>query len=686
MNATGYERVRRETCRVLCATLLLMTGCTALPRERTTPLPTRDLLWEKEGMGTPADRPFLAFERDPEQTPGWQMSSRLRPTRSPDRANEPPAPPLPNPAITPHHDVDRRITVQVIHTPAREFFEGLASQDPGVNMIVHPEVDEDISVELKNVSVDEAVEIVCEMYQLDCQPFSSQSSPGVRGYKIFPWQLTTRTYPVDFLSVVRDGYSQTLVSSGNRQEITTTRTNKDQTKSTTATPSTPGSGMRTEYKSDFWTDLENTITSILQLGLTISKETEETNEQGQKSKSVIRERRGHGSNKPRPLETRIKLKKKEIQIESDQKITAAERQAEAKAAQVAEDPNPSTELSAPEKGVVVNRQAGLITVRAYPREHQEIATFLEQLRTRSQRQVILEAKILEVTLNDGSQFGVDWLAVNRGIGRDGLPPLLSEPGSGNTFLSRPVLDPSASNNGAALVTKGLIFSRAVGVDQPFNLALRTGDFIGFLHLLQQQGKVQVLSSPRVATVNNQKAVIKVGSDEFFITGLQPGTVTWSGTAQVVNPPTAQIESMFTGISLDVTPQVGEGDMITLHIHPLVTDVQDKMKSFIIDDKPQSLPLAFSQTRETDTIIRVHNGEVAVIGGLMKNSSTTQEDRLPWLGEIPLLGALFGHEAKKAEKSELVILLRPVVVDNRQDWSDHVGRAAERIYGIAQTPP
>ncbi|MEO5362809.1 MAG: pilus (MSHA type) biogenesis protein MshL, partial [Magnetococcus sp. DMHC-8] len=377
-----------------------------------------------------------------------------------------------------------------------------------------------------------------------------------------------------------------------------------------------------------------------------------------------------------------RFKKKGVVIEKERTATPKEKPAET--AHPIEEP--SAELLPAEKGVVINRQAGLITVRAYPREHQEIATFLEQLRVRSQRQVILEAKILEVTLNDGAQFGIDWLAVNRGIGRTGMPPLRSEPGSGDTFTSRPRVDPAAPDGLSSLVSRGLLLSRAAGVDQPLNLALRTSDFIGFVHLLQQQGKVQVLSSPRVATVNNQKAVIKVGSDEFFFTGMQPGTVTGSGTDRVVNPPTMTIESMFTGISLDVTPQVGEGDMITLHIHPLVTEVQDKVKSFVLDDKPQSVPLAFTQTRETDSIIRVRNGEVAVIGGLMKNRSHDQQDRLPWVGEVPVLGALFGHEAKKWEKSELVILLRPVVVDNRQGWEEQMVRAVNGMHGMVPVAP
>ncbi|MEO5348059.1 MAG: pilus (MSHA type) biogenesis protein MshL [Magnetococcus sp. YQC-3] len=649
MHVNGYEKFRRDACVLLCAVTLFVTGCQTSPlRGRPVASELRDAVMGEERGSMPADavQPFAG-----------RMSRRLSLPR-PEGGYREERPVQVRPG-------GRRMTVQVLQTPIRAFFESLVSQEPGISMVVHPDVEGDISVELKGVTVDEAVEIVCEMHRLDCQPLAGRTQDGgVRGYKIYPWQLTTRTYPVDFLSVVRDGYSLTTVSSGNRQEVTTARNEKEQGKTVTVTQSVPGSGMRTEYKSDFWKDLESTITSILQLGLAVSKVTEETNEQGGTKKTVIRERRD--------AQKFVETSRKKTQVQMNKTVGTVATVTEQPQKEPPGAVSPPLEESAsgllpPEKGVVINRQAGLITVRAYPREHQEIASFLEQLRQRSQRQVILEAKVLEVGLNDDAQFGIDWLAVNRGIG--GL-----------------VSPPSATGAGSVLASRGAVLSRALGVDQPFNAMVRTSDFVGVMHLLQQQGTVQVLSSPRVATVNNQKAVIKVGSDEFFATGIHPGQVYGSGINQVINPPTLAMESMFTGISLDVTPQVGEGDMITLHIHPLVTEVQDKVKSFVVDDKPQSLPMAFTQTRETDSIIRVRNGDVAVIGGLMKNRSREREERLPWLGELPLLGNLFGHLDKRWEKSELVILLRPMVVESRQEWDGHVVRAAARMEGIARMPP
>ena len=179
----------------------------------------------------------------------------------------------------------------------------------------------------------------------------------------------------------------------------------------------------------------------------------------------------------------------------------------------------------------------------------------------------------------------------------------------------------------------------------------------------------------------------MGSDEIFITGLDSGSVVGSGDAARVSDPTAVFSSIFSGVSLDVTPQVGEGDMVTLHVHPIVTEVKDKNKDFIINNKTHHIPLALSQTRETDSIIRVRNGEVAVIGGLMKNSLDESKNRLPVLGEVPVLGALlFGQTKKTWKKSELVILLRPVVVDGRKHWDHHVTQDAARIQGLRKKPP
>jgi MSHA biogenesis protein MshL len=179
-------------------------------------------------------------------------------------------------------------------------------------------------------------------------------------------------------------------------------------------------------------------------------------------------------------------------------------------------------------------------------------------------------------------------------------------------------------------------------------------------LLQTQGDVRVLSSPRIATVNNQKAVIKVGSDEFFVT--EVSTTTTTSTTSSTQSPDIELTPFFSGIALDVTPQISNGQEVILHVHPTVTEVEERVKTIELGSEEFNLPLAYSTVRETDSIIRAQSGQVVVIGGLMQNRKVTTEARVPLLGDIPLLGWLFRQQRQESVQSELVILIQPHIVD------------------------
>jgi MSHA biogenesis protein MshL len=325
--------------------------------------------------------------------------------------------------------------------------------------------------------------------------------------------------------------------------------------------------------------------------------------------------------------------------------------------------------------VIVNPQAGIVVVRAMPDELRLVQDYLGVTQTSMNRQVILEAKIVEVQLKDGFQTGINWAGIAEANGRNYT---IGQVGGG-TALSSSGLSDIAGNSGNLNPTTG-IFSAINGTASSafggvFTLAVKSNNFAAFFELLKTQGDLNVLSSPRVSTTNNQKAVIKVGTDEYFVTN-QSST---ANTGLNVQPTvTTDLSPFFSGIALDVTPQIDDNGNINLHIHPSVSNVSEKKISI-----GQILPIstASSAVQESDNIVRASSGQIIVIGGLMKEGSTDDNASVPLLGDIPLIGNLFKHKKVTRIKSELVILLKPTIVTTGQDWSDAAGESQERIRKI-----
>lgn len=323
--------------------------------------------------------------------------------------------------------------------------------------------------------------------------------------------------------------------------------------------------------------------------------------------------------------------------------------------------------------VVVNAQTGVIAVRAYPRELRLVEEYLGATHANVNRQVVLEAKVLDIELNDRFQTGINWAKVHGDY-------TFGQVGGGSSNLATGGATPFTGITGTLLPgSTGTLPSSATltsGFGGVFTLTAIGNDFSALVELLKAQGEVQVLSSPRVSTVNNQKAVIKVGGDEFFVTGVSSQTS--SSGATTIETPTVELTSFFSGIVLDVTPQIDENGNIVLHIHPSVSNVSQKSKTFTVSGRAFDLPLAFSTIQESDNIVRAQSGQIIVIGGLMKEGSTDENSSVPLLGDIPVLGNLFKHKRVTRIKKELVILLRPTVVTGPEDWNKAVDDAHERV--------
>ena len=294
------------------------------------------------------------------------------------------------------------------------------------------------------------------------------------------------------------------------------------------------------------------------------------------------------------------------------------------------------------RSVVLTPSAGVVVVRADSEALAAVEHYLKSAELIMRRQVILEAKILEVDLNQSYQQGIDWS--------------FSEAGE---FTAGGIARKSI---GLGQTARDVVANGAGGV---FASTVSLGNFDATIDLLGTQGNVQVLSSPRIATVNNQKAVIKVGSDEYFVTDIDFESNNDANSTST----DIDLTPFFSGIALDVTPQISEDGKIILHVHPTISEVEDQQKQIVIGGANVDLPLALSTIRESDSVITANNGQIVVIGGLIQTRNKDDNSSVPFFSELPLIGELFKQKSESATKTELVILLRATITDENSINAD-----------------
>ncbi len=345
--------------------------------------------------------------------------------------------------------------------------------------------------------------------------------------------------------------------------------------------------------------------------------------------------------------------------------------------------------------VVLSQHSGVIVVRALPRELREVDNYLRAAKLSVERQVMLEAKIVEVALKDGYESGINWSHFSESgnhhwsAGVD--PSRINVPGSIGRQYGIPTgsvsttVDATTTPPTVIPTTLGQLVSSPLSnsVNNALGLAFTTNSFTSLLAFLETQGSVHVLSSPRVAAINNQKAVLRVGTDDFFITNIST-TTTSSGTSTVTTP-TITVQPFFSGISLDVTPQIDDEGNVTLHIRPSVSVVSERSKVVNLGTLGTfNLPLASSNINETDTVVRVRDGVTVAIGGLMQQTQSEDDARVPIAGDVPVVGNLFKRTNRSLQKRELVFLLRPTVIKGDGQWQSDLASAEQRIRGMDPT--
>lgn len=528
---------------------------------------------------------------------GQELQQALTDRKRSDSADKALLPPLTAELPSGVVEGEPRFDLSVVSAPAVQVFMAIVN-GTRYNMLVGPEVTGNITVNLKDVTVKDALEAIRDLYGYEYQ---------IRGnrIRIEPNTLQTRMFQVNYLASRRQGMTNLRVTS-----------------SSIAT-NPIGSGANTGYG--------NTATS-LPLGTTPPPGT------------------GTGAYGTAATTT------SQVQTSSD--------------ADFWKDLNSAlTMLMGDGEGrkVVINPISGVIVVRALPREIRAVDNYLKATQIVVDRQVMLEAKIIEVTLKDQYQAGVNWGA----FGADA-----------NGAGAIGAIDGATAN---ALAQGGnlnkLLANSSISKTGFFGLAFKTANFAALLNFLDTQGNTQVLSSPRIATINNQKAVLKVGTDDLFVTNVTTNTT--STTTGTVSTPSLTLQSYFSGISLDVTPQIDEDNNIILHVHPAVSVVTEKEKTIDLGVTlgQFKLPLASSSVNETDSIVRVQDGNIVAIGGLMKQAQTSDRSGLPGTTNSAA-GVLVGQRGSSLTKQELVILIKPTVISDDRAWVRDLEQTGQRVNSVA----
>jgi len=294
--------------------------------------------------------------------------------------------------------------------------------------------------------------------------------------------------------------------------------------------------------------------------------------------------------------------------------------------------------------LVISPQTGMVVVRAREEELGRVARFLEEVEGASHRQVWIEARIIEVNLNKGYQMGIDWAKVIQGGGFHGiLGGRRTIPDPGMTF------------------TPGAVESQALGSGTAglFQYAVSNGAVHLLLEGISRQGSMRVLSSPRISTMNNEKAVIRVVREEAFFS---QQTQISQGQGGNVTAPTIDVQVVPVGIIMDILPQVNERGDIILSINPDISELLE-VRRFEVSGASATQPVI--DRRSMDTVARLHDGQTLVLAGIIKEKKSEGIRGVPFVYKLPLLGNLFRRTEQLMERTELVILITPKVVSGRK---------------------
>jgi MSHA biogenesis protein MshL len=602
--------------------IVVLTACSMGPRKEPLALEEINSVLDKASVPRPTTPPQDAI-----------LQSLLPPAATTEMPRE-------------RDDLAQRFDLTVTNAPAPQVLNALVN-GTRYSMVIHPGVTQPVSLSLREVTIPEVLNSMRELYGYDYR---------IEGTLIYvlPASLQTQLFKVEYLTQSRRGSTDMRVSSNAVMTTGTTNTGGGGGAGAAA----GGAGARgggagasgqstmveTNSSSDFWREMFMSVSVLV--GCTPQGPGQAPGAApGAPAQSMATETLGcEGANGRR---------------------------------------------------LIVSPQSGTILVRAMPDELRNVSRYLRASQASVERQVLIEAKILEVALKDGYETGINWAAFftrngeTAGIGLLTPGAILGTTGtgvipSGNT-AARAFPTPLTAGNtltGAPLGAAGRVLEAAgAATGSIFGIAIQGKNFAALMTFLDSQGVVHTLSSPRIATMNNQKAVLKVGTDQLFVTRITGGQSqgTAVGTAPTITSPTFEVQSFFSGIALDVTPRIGEDGAILLHVRPSVTDVTQQLSTFNLGVLGSfTIPLVANQVSETDSVIRATDGQIVAIGGLMRAAQKENRNQVPGVGDVPFLGGAFRNVAQSSEKRELVILLKPTIVQGDETWARNNLEMRDRV--------
>lgn len=560
---------------------------------------------------------------------GCSHVSQITPSTGHIDAVTPPAPvaTIPQPVkITPFvpapkaKNREQTYSVVVNEVPVKEILFALARESK-LNVDIHPSIQGKVTLNAVDQTLPAILERLAKQVDLTYKVENNV-------LYVAPDMPVLRTYKVDYVNMSRDttgfiGAAAEIASTGRSASTGTAGSVSTVTSNGTGAANSSRTAVNSESKNHLWETLIQNLRDLL-------AETDKEviiSRTASPSQAESPAPNGEGSNPAQPLL-------------NPSQTTLPPAASNARNAQEERDQARAEYKTLFAATVIASPETGVISVRATSRQHEKVQEFLDKVMASARRQVLIEASIVEVTLNDTYQAGIDWTRLGGGFNINGS--------LGTTGIVSP--------SGVAA---------AAGSVSPFVVGYSSNDISLGLRLLQQFGNTKVLSSPKLMVLNNQTAVLKVVDNLVYFTiqsQISQGLTTGSTNLQSV---TTTPNTVPVGVVMSVTPQINDLGQVNINVRPTIS----RVVSYVNDPNPQLANanvisrIPQIQVRELESVLRVNSGNTAVLGGLMQDNIQQASDRVPEVSKIPFFGKLFTARSDFTIKTELVIFLRPIVIQN-----------------------